>query len=61
MHIKMQTILIQSILQRKFRHYEYLKHITQYPKILKYLLNDNPNCVNIPLRYLEPFIKDHVN
>jgi len=27
---------------------------------MKYILNDDPNCLQIPLRHLEPFIKDYV-
>lgn len=59
--LKMQKLLIETILRRKSRHHEYLKHLNQYPKIMKYIINNNPNCINIPLRYLEPFIKNHVD
>ncbi len=58
---KTQKFLMKCILESKSRDYKYLKHIVQYPKITKYLLNDNPNCIHIPLRYLEPFIKEYVS
>ena len=56
-----KKFLITCILQSKARRYEYLKHIVEYPKIMKYLLNDNPNSIQIPARYLEPFIKEYVS
>jgi hypothetical protein len=56
-----EKFLIKCILESKARRYEYLKYVVKYPKIMTYLLNDNPNCINIPLRYLEPFIKEYVN
>jgi hypothetical protein len=56
-----QKFLIKCILESKARHYEYLKYVVKYPKIMKYLLNDNPNCLPISLRDLEPFIKEYVN
>jgi len=58
---KTPEFLIKCILESKARRYEYLKHVVRYPKIMKYLLNDNPNCIQIPLRYLEPFIKEYVD
>jgi hypothetical protein len=58
---KTPEFLIKCILESKARRYEYLKHVVRYPKIMKYLLNDNPNCIQIPLRYLEPFIKEYVS
>ncbi|CAF0843031.1 unnamed protein product [Rotaria sordida] len=60
-HLEIRKLSIESILERKARHHEYIKYVVQYPKIMKYLMNDDPNCINIPLRYLEPFIKEHVN
>ncbi len=56
-----EKILIQYILESKARRYEYLKNVIKYPKIMKYLLNNDPNCLHIPLRYLEPFIQKYVN
>lgn len=53
--------MIKCILENKARRYEYLKYIVKYPKIMNYLTNDNSNSKHIPLRYLEPFIKEHVN
>jgi len=55
-----QKFLIKCILESKARRYEYLKYVVKYPNIMKYLLNDNPNCLPISLRYLEPFIKEYV-
>ncbi|CAF3321802.1 unnamed protein product [Rotaria sp. Silwood1] len=58
---EIRKLSIESILERKARRHSYMKYIVQYPKIMKYLISDNPNSINIPLRYLEPFIKKHVN
>ena len=51
---------MKCILEKKSRHYEYLKNIVKYPKIMSYILNDDPDCIQISLRYLEPFIKEYV-
>ncbi len=59
--LKMSKKSIKSILQRKDLHHEYIKHVVEYPKIMEYILNDNTDCINIPLRHLEPFIKEHVS
>lgn len=53
--------LIKSILESKARRHEYLKYVNKYPKIIKYILNDDPDCPQIPLRHLEPFIRDYVD
>ena len=58
---KMSKKLIESILERKALRHEYIKHVAQYPKIMEYIVNDSTDCVNIPLRHIEPFIKEHVS
>ena len=59
-HFEIQKQTIESILKNKAHRYEYIKHVVQYPKIMEYIMNDNSDRTNIPLRYLEPFIKQHV-
>ncbi|UJR33814.1 hypothetical protein I4U23_021238 [Adineta vaga] len=61
MRTRMSQLLIESIIERQSRQNEYLKHIHNYPKIMQYLVNDSPDCSNISLRYIEPFIKEHVD
>ncbi|CAF2330726.1 unnamed protein product [Rotaria sp. Silwood2] len=60
-HLEIRKLSIESILKRKARRHEYIQYIVQYPKIMKYLMNDDPNSIYVPLRHLEPFIKEHVN
>lgn len=57
---EIKKLVIKSILERKARRYAYIKHVITYPKIMKYILNDDSNCMNIQLRHLEPFIKEYV-
>ncbi|CAF0727809.1 unnamed protein product [Adineta steineri] len=58
--LRISKLLVESLVDSKVRHNEYLKHIVQYPKIMKYLMNDSSTCENIPRRHLEPFIKEYI-
>ena len=57
-----QKTLIEEILERKARQHAHLQHLLEYPKILRYLLeNDRNPSSMIPLRHVEPFIIAHVS
>ncbi|CAF1094803.1 unnamed protein product [Rotaria magnacalcarata] len=59
--IQARKLSIQSIIERQARRNKYFKHIFEYPKIMKYLMSDDPTCTSVPLRHLEPFIKQHIH
>jgi hypothetical protein len=58
--IAYRKTLIKSIVHRQARQYKYMKYLFDYPKIIEYIVNDNIKHTNIPIRYLEPFIIEHV-
>lgn len=58
---KPQAHLIDSILQIICVKHKYLRYIDQYPSIVHYLIDDDPQDSSIPLRHLEPFIIAHVS